>query len=141
MSLLNEIPFGIIAGDGKNYTVEIVSIKVEKKHTYERNRRLPHLRHDRYKTCCWKSSTTHAHKIKIISRYSHSFVKALGIPKPGNHRNHATITRGDMYVSFRGDVNRVTAYVNVMEEQIKKDNEESLTLRNWLRDHPRKYFN
>ena len=126
MSQLTAIPFGIVAGDDENYTVEIVSVKVEKFHKYQRARTYPHKLHNRYKTCCWKSTTTHAHKIKIISRYSHSFVKALGIPKPGNHRNHAIITRSEMLVSGRKDINRVTAYVNVMEKQIQKDIQESI---------------
>ena len=122
MSNQTSIPFGIVAGDGKNYTVEVVSVETKQTHTYERKRRYrPCLYHDRFKTCCWESSTVSMHKIKIISRYSYSFVKSLGIAKPNNHRNHATITRSGILVHWTADINRVIAYVNVMEDQIKKD--------------------
>ena len=126
MNKVTAIPFGIVVGDGKNYTVEVTSVDTVQKHSYEKRRlRGPHY-HDRYKKCCWKGTTKSNHKIKIISRYSHSFVKSLGIAKPGNHRNHATITRFDMQVHDEEDINRVIAYVNVMEDQIKKDVKESL---------------
>ena len=136
---LSAIPFGVVAGDDQNYTVEITSVKVQKKHVHERRIKGPHY-HDRYKNCCFKSTTTQAHKIKIMSRYSYSFVKGLGIRNPGNHRNHAVITRSDMYVRNVEDVRRVTAYVNVMEEQIIKDLEESTRTKKLVRRSAQEIF-
>ena len=125
MSSFATLPFGIIAGDGKNYTVEIVSAAKEMKWKSERTFRGPH-HCERYKTCCQSKTTYVSHKTKIMTRYSHSFVKALGISKPGNHRNHATVTLRDVWVSDPVDIKTVIAYVNVMEEQIRKDVQESL---------------
>ena len=125
MSTFATLPFGIIAGDGKNYTVEIVSAAQEMKWKSERTFPGSHYC-DRYKTCCQSKTTYVSHKTKIMTRYSYSFVKALGISKPGNHRNHATVTLRDVWVSDPMDIKTVIAYVNVMEEQIRKDVQESL---------------
>ena len=125
MSTFDTLPFGIIAGDGKNYTVEIASAAQRMKWKSERHFRGPHYC-DRYKTCCYTKTTYVSHKTKIMTRYSYSFVKALGISKPGNHRNHATVTLRDVWVSDPLDIKTVIAHVNVMEEQIRKDVQESL---------------
>lgn len=122
---LKPIQFGVIVGDGKNFTVEVTSLKVQQVHIHSRRRGGPHYC-NRYKTCCRKHTTTHRHRLKIMSRYSYSFVKSLGIPKPGNHRNHATITLCDMDVSNKWDIKLVIAYVNVMHFQIRKDVKRSL---------------
>ena len=119
----DQLAFGIIVSDGKNYTVEIA----KEKETVIKQRKGPSGAVHRCTVYCdcRKIETKKEYKIKIMSRYSTKFVRSFGIDKPGNKRNHSIISKSKIQTDRILDIQTVNAFINVMEEQILKDIVES----------------
>ena len=122
-SAADQLKFGVIVSDGNNYTVEVA--KEKEKVIKQRD-----AAYGKYHRCtvhcnCRKIYPKKQYNIKIMSRYTTKFVRSLGIDKPGNKRNHCVITKSRIQLDRIADVQSVNAYINVMEEQILKDIDDS----------------